>query len=88
MISVRRVVHVPQKDGSQGPNLSLLAELAGLCKQEGKVSESCALLAEAFGALPQHAALQQRLGDLLVRGCPTFWHLWAPLEEESSWATH
>ena len=22
------------------------------------------------------------------QGCPAFWHLWATLEEELSWATH
>ena len=24
----------------------------------------------------------------LDQGCPTFWHLWATMEEELSWATH
>ena len=23
-----------------------------------------------------------------LQWCPTFWHLWATLEEELSWATH
>lgn len=48
----------------EGPDLSLLADLAGLCKQEMKAKSECKLPTEAHMA--QHTAPQQSLGDLLV----------------------
>ena len=38
-------------------------------------------VSEALGAFSQQIQVYRQ-------GCPTFWHLWAILEEESSWATH